>query len=911
VTEHVVFLLLGLANGAVYASLALALVVTFRSSGVVNFATGAIALFTAYLYAFLRQGQLLLFLPGLPQSIDLPGELSFVPAAAISVAAAALLGLALYGLTFRPLRRASPIAKAVASVGVMTVITGAILQSLGTAPVVVGSIFPTSVYTIGSVRVSADRLWFAGTVVAVTGLLWMAFRFTRFGLHTRAAAETEKGAYVSRISPDRIAALNWMISAAVAGLAGILIAPISPLVPYSYTLFVVPALAAAILGRFTNMGAAVAAGLAIGMLQSEITYVQNQHSWLPSSGLPELVPLILILVVLVLRAKPLPSRGAILQPRLGRAPRPGRLLKPAVAGAALAVAGIVLLQGSWRAALVTSFIFGIVSLSIVVVTGYAGQISLAQLTLAGVAGFLLSPLTTTWHIPFPLAPVLAALGATVIGVVVGLPALRVRGLPLAIVTLSLAVSVQALWFRNVDLVGSSGKSIGNPTLFGVDLGPGTGGDFPRPQFCFLVLGVLVVVAVAVAMLRKSSLGSAMLAVRANERSAAASGINVLSTKLVAFAIAAFIAGIGGSMLAYNLRTVTFDSFDVLLGLGVFATVYLAGITSVSGGLLAGVIGIGGLFFYASTQWLSFDAYTYQTITGIGLVLTVILNPEGIVGPAHQAIRRRRERRRRTYVAPIRQSLAPAGPAVAHGAAGSDASLSVRSLTIRYGGVLAVDDVSFDIRAGAITGLIGPNGAGKTTLVDAISGFCAYSGSVRLEDAILDDLPPYRRIRAGLGRTFQGIELWNDLTVAENVVVGYRAGRQDAARIDHIFELLRLGELREQHAGELSQGQRQLVSIARALVARPAMLLLDEPAAGLDSAASAWLGERLRDIRDAGTTILLIDHDMGLVLNLCDQIEVVDCGRLIASGAPQTIRADAMVMDAYLGNQHETPQMSAR
>jgi ABC-type branched-subunit amino acid transport system ATPase component len=193
----------------------------------------------------------------------------------------------------------------------------------------------------------------------------------------------------------------------------------------------------------------------------------------------------------------------------------------------------------------------------------------------------------------------------------------------------------------------------------------------------------------------------------------------------------------------------------------------------------------------------------------------------------------------------------------------------------------------------------------------MSGFCAYAGSVLLAGEPLDDLPPFRRVRTGLGRTFQGIELWNDLSVAENVLVGHGAGRPDEMQIERIFELLGLSSVRERSAGELSQGQRQLVSIARALVARPRVLLLDEPAAGLDSTESEWLGERLRDIRDDGATILLVDHDMGLVLNLCDQVEVLDFGKLIASGRAHEIRANAEVMDAYLGRGPGTEQVSAR
>jgi branched-subunit amino acid ABC-type transport system permease component len=360
--QHITFLLLGLANGAVFALLALALVVTFRSSGVINFATGAIALYTAYIYAFLRQGQLLLLIPGVSTNVDLGRTLGFWPAAAIAIVISCALVFLLYLVVFRPLRSAPPVAKAVASIGVMIAMTGTIEQRVGTSPVTVDRLFSATIIRMGSVQVSADRLGLALTVIGLALVLGALYRFTRFGLRTRAAAETEKGAYTSGISPDRIAAYNWIISGAVAAIAGILIAPISPLVPYSYTLFIVPALAAAIVGNFRRLGPAVAAGLVIGMLQSEMTFLKTEHSWLPSSGLAELVPLVVILVVLVVRAKPLPSRGVVLKPDLGRAPRPTRILMPTVVGVVIGAVALAVLHGSARSALVTGLIFGVISL---------------------------------------------------------------------------------------------------------------------------------------------------------------------------------------------------------------------------------------------------------------------------------------------------------------------------------------------------------------------------------------------------------------------------------------------------------------------------------------------------------------------------------------------------------------------
>nr|NKB39896.1 ATP-binding cassette domain-containing protein [Ilumatobacter sp.] len=711
-------------------------------------------------------------------------------------------------------------------------------------------------------------------------------------------------AYLSGLSPDRLAALNWMLSAAVAGIAGILIAPIVPLVPVAYTLFIIPALAAATLGRFQYLMPAVIGGIAIGMLQSEMQFLVATYDWLPSSGTPDLIPLALILLVLVVRAQPLPSRGAVIARTLGSAPRPTQRLHPlTVAGLAAVMLALFLLDGSWRTALIMSFIFAMLSLSYVVITGFAGQVSLAQLTLAGSAGFLLGPITTSWNVPFPLAPLLAALGAAVIGVVIGLPALRVRGLPVAVVTLALAVVLETMWFRNSDYVGSAGTVIEDPSLLGLDLGAGSGAAFPRVEFGLMVLIVLVAVTGGVSYLRTSRLGSEMLAVRANERAAAAAGVSVVRVKVMAFAIGSFIAGLGGAMYGYRLGSVTFDSFTALLGLGLLATVYITGITRVAGGVLAGFAADGGLFGKILDSWIGSADY-FQIIVGVGLILTVIFYPEGWVGvmvDQWKALTRRLSRGAGNVGAV--ESFGVVGEVVAVAPA---TPLRFDGLTVRYGGVVAVDDVSFSVEPGTVVGLIGPNGAGKTTLIDAVTGFTPYEGTVAMGDHPLDGAPPHRRTHSGLSRTFQAIDLYDDLSVRENVIVGQaaaRGGSVDPPDLERVLASVGLEEVAEREASELSQGQRQLVSIARALVGAPTVLLLDEPAAGLNSTESAWLGERIRAIADSGVAVLLVDHDMHLVLTLCDQIQVLDFGRLIATGTPDQIRRDPVVGAAYLGETH--------
>ncbi|MCK9894518.1 ATP-binding cassette domain-containing protein [Frankia sp. AgB32] len=926
-------LLLGLGNGGVYAALALALVLTFRSSGVINFATGAVALFVAYSYAYLRSGKLLILLPGLPTSVNVGGDWGFAPALLVALVFGALLGAVLYGLVFRPLRDAPPLARAVASLGVLVVIQSVMVVRVGTSPVSVETIFPSDRWEFGSLTLLSDRFYLAVTVVVLTVMLAAMYRFTRFGLLTRAAAESQVGAYVSGISPDRVALYNWMISGTVAGAAGILIAPLSPLSPTTYTLFVVPALAAAVVGNFQNLIATVAAGVIIGMVQSEALTLAADHSWMPSSGSAELVPLLVIMIALLVTGRGIPLRGGLVRQPLGRAPRPRRLTVPTLVGAAVGVVALLVTDGTWRAAVIATFIFAIIGLSLVVVTGFAGQVSLAQLALAGTAAFTLSGLTQSWHVPFPFAPLLAALAATVLGVVIGLPALRVRGLTLGIVTLALAYAIEAVWFRNTDIVGSDGGKVATPKLFGWNLGIGTGDAFPRIQFGLLCLLVLVAVAWGVARLRMSALGSAMLAVRANERSAAGIGVNVVLVKLTAFAMASFIAGLGGSLLAYRRGIVTYDSFTAIGGLTLLSTAYLAGVTSVYGGITAGIAASSGIIFLALDKWLNFGDW-FSVVSGLGLILVLICYPEGVASSGHELVARVEKRLRGSRG----RTPAPAEPAAAEplrakddpitaaqdgvlplaAAAEADpavepkstAPLRVADLTVRYGGVVAVSDVSLTVEPGKIVGLIGPNGAGKTSVIDAITGFARASGSVRLGDEQLDGVASYLRVKHGLARTFQSLELYDDLTVTENVsaaLAGVR-GEQRHRTLAAALDLVGIAGIAERPAGELSQGERQLVSIARAIATRPEILLLDEPAAGLDSTESVWLGERIRSISRSGVGVLLVDHDVALVLDVCDHIYVLDFGKVIAAGDAAAIRADRAVADAYLGNVHdaETP-----
>jgi branched-chain amino acid transport system ATP-binding protein len=241
-------------------------------------------------------------------------------------------------------------------------------------------------------------------------------------------------------------------------------------------------------------------------------------------------------------------------------------------------------------------------------------------------------------------------------------------------------------------------------------------------------------------------------------------------------------------------------------------------------------------------------------------------------------------------------------------------LRASGVSVSFGGLRALQDVGLQVQEGQLVGLIGPNGAGKTTFIDAISGFVRCRGRIELDRHDLWSLPPHARARRGLARTWQSIELFDDLTVRENLAVA--AQRQSlwgtvsetvsrplgsTAAMDQALRLLGLESLVDVMATDLSQARRKLVGVARALAAEPRLICLDEPAAGLDATESAELGQRLRAVVDAGTSMLLVDHDMGLVLSVCDDVVVLDFGKVIAHAPPEVVRRDPGVITAYLGS----------
>jgi ABC-type branched-subunit amino acid transport system permease subunit len=630
-SSYILFLLLGLGSGAVYGMLALGLVLKHRSAGVVDFGHGAVAMFIAYVYLGLRQdGKLQFPWIGIPHEISLGGAMATAPAMLVALAYAAVLGLIMYVLIYRPLRHATPLTRVCASVGTMLALQAVAVLNYGTTARSTPNILPSSPLKIGSITVPSDRLWFAGIVVMLAAALAVVYRYTRFGLATRASAENEKGAALVGLSADRIAAGNWVLATLLAGLAGILIAPVSTVDPTSYTLFIIPALGCALVARFMSFAIAAAAGLVLGMFQSEITKLLTVFSWLPEQGLPQALPFLLIMIAMTLLSRGIGARGVIADmqnPSLGRPSR------PVATTLATFVAGLVVLllaHGTLRSAFMASIVTTCLALSLVVLTGYVGQVSLAQMSFAGVSGFMLTHIGASHGIPFPLSLLAAALIAVPLGLLIGLPALRLRGVNLAVVTLAAAFALDALLFNSESFSGGlSGRDAPDPTLFGLDFGIAQGQDYPRVIFGIFLLVVVCLVGLLVARLRNAPAGRMFIAVRSNERAAAAAGIDVARTKLLAFGLSAFIAGLGGALFAYQQQTVSPPSFATFTSLSLLAVTYVAGVGRIAGAVVAGImLSSTGLFVTAMDKWIGVGKYQ-MLVAGVALTITAIKQPDGI------------------------------------------------------------------------------------------------------------------------------------------------------------------------------------------------------------------------------------------------------------------------------------------
>jgi branched-chain amino acid transport system permease protein len=626
--QIVLFALLGLGTGALIAGIGLGVVLTYRGSGVINVATGAMAMAAGYAFYSLKTV--------VDTPVALLGTLAFT----------VVLGVAVELLAFRPLRTSSPLARLVSSLGILLTLQAGATLIYGTGSLPAPSVLPRDTVEVTGVAIPADRFWLTGIVIVITILLAVAYRYTRFGLATRAGSENEVSAILAGLPAGELSLANTVLSAVIAGGMGVLAASLAQLDATTLPLQVVPALGAVLFARFTSFGITTFVGLAIGVVQSLLYYASTQ-SWFPTDkgaalpGISSLLTFLIIVIALYVRGSSLPTRGELIEQRLPAVPRPERLGSSAALAAVVGVVALILLPYDYRNALIISLAAMTICLSYVVITGFIGQVSLMQIALAGSSGFVVSHLFKDADVGFPLAAIAGVLAATVLGFVAGASALRVRGVSLAVVTLAAAVAIEQFGFANSTWgAGATGSPVPELEFLGIDLGTrasfrGLDGDVPSPILGFVVLAAVIILGFLVAKTRRSGLGRRMLAVRSNERAAAATGVNVRNTKFAAYAISSFIAGVGGVLYGYSLGSVSAERFGILIALGFVAFAYVGGITMVSGAVFGGLIATSGVIPHIFEAELGISGTWTLLVAGVTLILNLILFPDGVAGSRYQ------------------------------------------------------------------------------------------------------------------------------------------------------------------------------------------------------------------------------------------------------------------------------------
>jgi len=580
-----------------------------------------------------------------------------------------------------------------------------------------------------------------------------------------------------------------------------------------------------------------------------------------------------------------------------RQPRPwGAIAAFAVVFIAIAAAAS-LLNSYYVDVLARMILAAIVGVGLNVLIGLTGQVSFGHVGFYALGAYTVAILTTQAQMPFIIAVPLGALLAGMMGALLAVPALRVRGPYLAMVTIAFGFIVEHGASEWSGLTGGQNGIMGipSPVLAGTSFGPRG-----------IALTALVVLAIFVYgywKLSVSTLGRAMLAVKDSETASESIGFNPLLIKAIAFTVSALCAGLAGGLFAPLLGMVTPSTFNFSQSILFVLVVVIGGAGSLAGPL------VGAAIVVLLPEMVASLAEYSQLLFGALLLIVLWLAPEGIVGGISRFIKRHR---------PLR---VPAGEAPPPLAANQPAELSVSNLSIAFGGVKAVTALTLTARPGAITSLIGPNGAGKTTALNMLSGFYKPdSGSIRLGASDLQGLTAWRIARAGVARTYQTSQLFGSLSVLDNLIIAQARGRTGqpfayAAQPETVQRALALasfvgftGDL-ARPAADLPHVDRRLVEIARALATTPAVLLLDEPAAGLSREDKDRLAALLKRIAGQGIAVVIVEHDMALVMGISDEVVVIDAGVRIASGAPREVQQDAAVKKAYLGEGAGRPAAS--
>ncbi len=870
--------------GGLSALLALGLALVYRAHRILNFAQGDLGAAPASLAVLLV----------------VTSGTSWLVAFVAGLAAAIVLGVLVEALVVRRFFRSPRLILSVATIGLAQVLAGLGLLLPGWFGV---DLPPQSFPAPIDVSFTVEPLRFGGNDVVALIVVPLAFvglalfLRTRIGLATRACADDVDRAALVGIPVRRVHSIVWAIASILAFLAVFLRAGIVGLSLGTVLgpSLLLPALAAAVIGRMERLPTIAAAAIALGIVEQSVLWGWNE----PSDVYPVLFVVVLLAVWLTpagagLRARLEPSTWkAVREPRpvpreLARLPevRTARALLVATVALALALVPVVFTESRTNLAAV-AVVYGIIALSLVVLTGWAGEISLGQMAFVAVGAAAGASLTARlgWDLAFGL------LGAGVIGaalaMLIGFPVLRRRGLTLAVITLAFGLATTA-WLLSPRIFGEGTRfdwlppsRVERPDLFGVIDVRSEG------RYYLLCLVALSLVIVAVVGIRRSRTGRALVAIRENERAASAFGVNPRTTTLQAFAVSGFLAAFAGALFVHQQNGLQLDSYGAGESLVVFTMVVIGGLGSVPGALL------GALFVRGVTWWLPVEWQILATGAGMLVVLLVFRGGFGAaLADTRDALLRRVARRRAIAVPALAGTVAPPtadGP-VADRVRPSDARLQVRGLRAEHDGVPVLDGIDLDARAGEIVALLGTNGSGKSTLLDTIAGVHAPSrGHVTIDGVDTTRMRADQLAGRGLAEAPADHGVFPTLTVRENLrLAGWRVrdrGASRAALADALALFPRLDERAAQRAGDLSGGERHMLTLAMALAASPRVLLVDELSLGLASDATRRVQERLRALRADGVAIVVVEQSIDRAIALADHAVFLDGGTVRYNGDP--------------------------
>lgn len=904
-------LVVGALTGLAYALLASGLVLVYRATRVINFAHGQVGAFAAALLA----------------KVVLDWHWNFFIGLVGVLVVGGLVGAVVELGVVRRLFESPRLVLLVATIGVsqLLLVLEAVLPDVEAS----GRRYPAPIdasIDIGSVHLGGEHLLLAIVAPVVIVAIGLFVNRSWHGVALRAAAENADRAELVGISTKRVSTMVWVLAGVLSAVTAVLLNPVRGTIVGAPDAALGPglllrALTAAMLGGLVSLPLALAGGIAVGL--TEAVMFANVSD-------PGSVDLVLFAVVLALvfgrramrnqedapwslspRARPIPAdlRDVGWVRRLPA-------LTAVVCVAIAAVLPLVFTSSARAYLFSTMVLFALVGLSVTVLTGWAGQLSLGQFAFVGLGATVCGALHDR-GMPFAVAVAYATTAGVLAALLIGFPALRARGLYLAVTTLAFAVAARS-WIFVQDVF------LGDGTIMYLPRGEALGIDFRSQRaYYYLCLVVVTLVAVGVARLRSSGVGRSIIATRENESAAASFTISPALAKLTAFGLSGGIAALAGALLAGLRVQFGADAFGPEQSLQVVAMTIIGGLGSVGGPILGAlyVVGLPALFDDSPTVGLA--------TSGIGLLVLLLYLPGGlmqIVYAARDALFARARNRRAAHDAVVtrtpRERHLTARPAERSARSSNAPALAARGVTVRFGGRLALDDVTIVAERGEVIGLIGANGAGKSTFLNVAGGYVpADRGRIEVFGVDVTSLPAHRRARHGVGRVFQDARLFGDLTVAETVKVALEAGERSelvpsllrlppARRAERAKEsaaaayidFLGLGRYADRRLAELSTGTRRIVELCCLLAQGADLLLLDEPTAGVAQRESEAFGPLIRRVQsELGATILIVEHDMPLVLSISDRVYCLSAGAVIAEGRPEEVRADPLVISTYLGN----------